>query len=314
MAVKKKKSSSIKTLRNGQNNTHTGSNDTTRLKPENVGGLVHDESDIISYRAYLTQNLIKASEMMDILTTQNIPLPKILAPPIYPNLDLDGAKKSLEFEKQEIAALETQLLTSHRLELPSEYIALKELSEAVVTNEGSTPKAIEKVQQTFMSRFQRHVQNDRIVVHHNRFPQLRGDLSIAPADYWAKRAENLAKQQEERLRLQALREQEQREELARRSEEQERLRRKQEEQQLFEDPFAQQQPQQIQSVPGVLAFNGNGNGNGNGNSSGNGNQNQQQQADPSQQAMLGSIFGDVNGENFNNGFEDEFADLDTAFF
>ncbi|SCU84832.1 LAFA_0D12266g1_1 [Lachancea sp. 'fantastica'] len=301
MAVKKKKPSSIKTLRNGQNTSHTGSNDATRLKPENVGALVHDESDIISYRAYLTQNLIKASEMMDILTTQNIALPKILPPPIYPNLDLESAQKSLEFEKQEIAALETQL-TSDCLKLPSDYIALKELSQAVVTNEGSTPKEIERIQNTFMSKFQKHVQKDRIVVHHLKFPQLRGDLSTAPADYWAKRAENLAKQQEETLKLQALREQEEREELKRRSEEQERLRQKQEDQQLFEDPFAQQQPQQNQPAPGLLAFNGNGN------------QNQQQPVDPSQQAMLGSIFGDVNGENYNNGFEDEFGDLDTAFF
>ncbi|SCV04220.1 LAME_0H16710g1_1 [Lachancea meyersii CBS 8951] len=301
MAIKKRKSSNIKTLRNAQNNQHPhSSNDPARLKPENVGGPVHDESDILSYRAYLTQNLIKASEMMDILTTQNIRISKILPPPIYRNFDLKGMKKSIELEKENIDALKTRL-QSYRQELPPEHVALKDLSEAV-SNEGTDTRAIERIQNTFMSRFGKHLQDDRIVFHHQKFPQLRGDPSQAPADYWAKRGEILAQQREETLRLKALRAAEEQEELRRRSEEQERLRQKQEEQKLFEDPFAQQQQQQSQPVPGVLAYNGNSN------------QSQQQPTDPSQQGMLGSIFGDVNGENFNNGFEDEFGDLDTAFF
>ncbi|SCV00880.1 LANO_0F09032g1_1 [Lachancea nothofagi CBS 11611] len=297
MAVKKRKPHNIKPIRNVQDGQPTHNPyDSVRLKPEKVGALVHDESDTISYRAYLTQNFIKSSEWMDVLTTQNVPLQCIQPPPIYRDLNVEAMKQSIAAEKEQISALECQL-ENYSIELPKDFIKLRDLSVALANDSGDR-KSTEPIEIEFMSEFGKHLQDGRISIHHQKFPQLRGDLSEAPVDYWAKRTEMLIKQHEETVRLKELQEEE---ELKRRTEEQDRLRQKQEEQRLFEDPFQPQQPQ-VQPIPSVMAYNVNGN------------QAQPQQADAAQQGMLGSIFGDMNGENFNNGFEDEFGELDTAFF
>ncbi|SCU93456.1 LADA_0G03202g1_1 [Lachancea dasiensis] len=299
MATKKKKSHSIKGFRGSQESHHASTNDAIRLRPENVGALVHDESDTISYRVYLTQNVIKASEMIDILTTQNVPQLKVLPPRIYRNLNVEAVQDSVAAEKEEISRLET-LLQNHKFEMPLGFAKLSEMSAALV-GEDVKCESMAAIEKEYMAQFGKRLQNDRVVVHYKQFPQLRGDLSEASADYWEKRREIVAKQKEEEAKLKAVQEQE--EELKRQEEETARLRQRQEEEAMFSDPFGQQQQQNNQQIPGgVMAY------------SGSGVESQQQQTDASQQGILGSIFGDMNGENFNNGFEDEFGELDTAFF
>ncbi|CAR23309.1 Snf6p [Lachancea thermotolerans CBS 6340] len=302
MPPRKRRTHNLKGLRGSQDQQQSHSSYfATRLKPEQVGALVHDESDTISYRAYLVQNFIRSSEMMDALMTQNVPLPKIKAPPIFRNPNVEEMKRAVVSEREQLDAIESHL-QSYAIDLPDGYHQLKELSMQIDLSQDVSDNSIQAAESAYKAQTGKYTQDDRIVVHKDRFPQLRGDHSKAPPDYWERRLDILASQQQEALRLKIMQEEE--EELKRRTEEENRLRQKQEEQRLYEDPF-QQQATHAQPMAGPVTANP-------------GIPDPQPAQQPSDQpphAMLGSIFGDMNGENFNNGFEDdEFADLDTAFF
>lgn len=270
----------------------------SRLKPEQVGSAVHDESDTISFRSYILQNFIHAAELLDVLTTQPVPLSKIRPPNIYNSGTLESVKQRLASQNEELAAIRAKH-DRFSLEDPSDvkffkqkYRELCDLQEC-----GELPQQKEKLEsivRDYASKFNIRLQDDSVVVHRGDFTFLRGDNSEAPADYWEKR-EQLLRQEEER-KLLLKRQQEEEQERKIREEEEERKRQEAEQ----EAERKRQQEQQEQEAAAQAAAQ----------------QEQQvhQPQPPPQQGILDPTFGGLGAEPFNNGFDDGFGDLDTAFF
>ena len=183
--------------------------------------------------------------MIHALTTQNIPLSKVQAPHIYRSLNLDETKRAIEAEKEQLQQIEQQL-QNYDIGVSEDCKFLRKLSDQIDIDNNQSPQPLGEVEAAYQARFEKHVQGDRFVVHRDKFPQLRGDHSKAPPDYWEKRQEMLNNREQEALRLKMMQEEE---ELKRSTEEATRLRQKEEEeQQLFEDPFQQQGPS-LHSIP-----------------------------------------------------------------
>ncbi|SCU82951.1 LAMI_0C01464g1_1 [Lachancea mirantina] len=297
MPVKKRRTHHGKQFRGSQDSQQARNYDNTRLKPEQVGRLVHDESDTISYRSYLLQNFMISSELIDVLTTQAVPVSKIKPPRIYPSMNLEAVKQAIEVEKQQILAM-VQATSEYKVTYPDKYQILRQ-SSSKLTGSDVDHEMVEKVSNEFAAAFNKVVQDDRFVIHQGKFLELRGDVSEAPPDYWSKYKEIAFQKRQRALQImQAAEEQKKKE-----TEEAE-LRQRTAEAAVFDDHLdknseaAEMHSEGLTNQAMVPPEQQNG-------------QTNHEQAHP---AMLGSIFGDLNGDTFNNGFEDEFADLDTAFF
>ncbi|SCW01094.1 LAFE_0D04940g1_1 [Lachancea fermentati] len=307
MAGRRRRGPNSKSLRvsQEQHQQQNRSYDSSRLKPEQVGSLVHDESDTISYRSYLLQNFIASSELIDVLTIQPIPMTKIKPPPVYRGINIEEFRQTLAKEKEQLEEL-TRSVDSYEFKLSDNFKFLKESCRSLTEDELDDER-LNSIAAGYSSKFHKEVKDDRIVIHKDKFLDLRGDTSEAPANYWEKHREMVAKKKEEALKLKLLQE----EEARKLQEEADRKMREEEEQRLFEEQFQQQIQPPLADQPVT------------------GEETQVDQQAPSgqpqervppqveenpQSGMLGSIFGEINGDTFNNDFEDEFADLDTAFF
>ncbi|CDH17763.1 uncharacterized protein ZBAI_09551 [Zygosaccharomyces bailii ISA1307] len=326
----------------------------SRLRPEHMSTVAHDESDTISYRSYLLKQYIKSAELIDVLTTQLIPLDKIRPPTIYPST-LSEMEQRLEAQKVSLARTK-EITDAYEWQLGENSQFLKDklrLSE----NGLEEPDAI---LEEYKAKFGLRSRDNSVVIHRDKFLSLKGDSAEAPHDYWQSHAQAKQKQadrerkkqqeeQEAKRRLQEeqeLRRQTAKEEEIRKQtlEEQHRQQREQQQQQQQQQSQAQAQAQEQQQAQSQAQE-----------QKGSDDIEQQQQEEqtlqdqeqavqeqahlelsppsphsqqeeqhqqPQQQQqqqppnpnMMDSIFGEFGNEPFNNGFEDEFGDIDTAFF
>lgn len=307
--------------------------------------MIHDESDTISYRSYLLMNFVNSTRFMDILMTQNVPNCKIRQPPVFRKSTLEDMKQMLATQREELASME-EVTNSYvwKLNDDSEFLKNK-LQES--EKETEEPSSILK---EYLEHFDLRSQDDRVVIHRNEFTNLRGDTREASPGYWKRHLLVVKEQKEKALILQRRKEEEaetERKRLEDEEEERKRLeieeiqRRKvleqqdhaqqqkekeqQQQQQLQlqlqlqlqqqlqqqegkEEPQehedeqqqrsiiqaqSQKSPQQVGELPP---------------------QSQQQQQQRPAPNTIDSIFGEFGNEPFTNGFDDEFGDIDTAFF
>lgn len=74
----------------------------SRLKPEQTNSIVHDESDTLSYRSYLIMNFVKSAEFMNALMTQPVTNSQIKPPSIFGNVTLESLNARLASQKKEL--------------------------------------------------------------------------------------------------------------------------------------------------------------------------------------------------------------------
>lgn len=181
----------------------------SRLKSEtNVNSTIHDESDSISFRAYLLKNFVNSTTCINALTLKPVALSKIQAVPIYGSKNM--VKKSLVEMESELNKQLDQLknlkmeLDSTEMEIkskdPNEYIlSILDLSTVDELNI-STLDSVNNLLQKYKEKFQLNSQDYRIVKHLNKFTDLKVDKSEAPTDYWDI-YEDLKQRQSERKQL-----------------------------------------------------------------------------------------------------------------
>lgn len=306
----------------------------SRLRPEHVSAVSHDESDTISYRSHLLKNFIKTGELIDVLTTQLVPLDKIKLPEIFKGITSSQLEGKLQVQKESLSQLQ-RILDDFEWKQDEDSVFLKDKLWAVEL-ETQDP---DEVLKHYEARFGLRSQENQVVIHRGKFTHLQKDQSCAPEGYWSNYAKLKKEHKERILQLQWEQEQERQrqeqekraheEELRRREEEQHELeqrqreREQQEQEQFQREQLEQQQPQQQEQQPQNVQDE---------------NQDQQFQEVPnssqqdeqspdddskaqvppsqqnSNQNMMDSMFGDFGNEPFNNGFEDDFGDIDTAFF
>ncbi|GAV47033.1 hypothetical protein ZYGR_0E00440 [Zygosaccharomyces rouxii] len=306
----------------------------SRLRPEHVSAVSHDESDTISYRSHLLKNFIKSGEFIDVLTTQLVPLDKIKPPEIFKGITPSQLEGKLQVQKESLSQLQ-EVLNEFKWELDDNSSFLKDKLWSAELNL-QEPDEILKL---YESKFELRSQENSVVTHKGKFTHLQKDQSRAPDGYWSNHAKLKKELREKKLQIQWEQEQErQRREQERRAQEEEELRRKEEEQhqqrqrereQLEQEHFQRQQleQQQEQQQEQQLQPAQDENQDQQFQEGPNDSQQDEQSPDddskaqvpPSQQQnsnpnMMDSIFGDFGNEPFNNGFEDEFGDIDTAFF
>lgn len=321
--------------------------ESSRLKPEQVSTMIHDESDTISYRSYLLMNYVNSTRFMDILMTQNVPNCKIRQPPAFRKSTLEDMKQMLASQRETLASME---------EATNNYIwKLSDDSEFLKSKLQESEKEVEEpssILKEYLEHFDLRAQDDRVVIHRNEFTNLRGDTREASPGYWNRHLLVVKEQKEKALILQRQKEEEaeierkrleDEEEEKKKSEIEEMRRRKvleqqdhaqqqkekehlQQQQQLHLQLQIQQQlQQQLQQQEEKEEHQENRD------------EQQQQsiiqaQAQKSQQVeelaqhpqqqqqqrpapnTIDSIFGEFGNEPFTNGFDDEFGDIDTAFF
>lgn len=310
----------------------------SRLRPEHVSSVAHDESDTISFRSYLLRNYIKSAEYIDVLTTQLIPLDKIRPPEIFKGISANHLEEKLSQQRDSLSQLQ-QNLDSFKWELNENSVFLKDKLSLAESNLQDPDEILNQ----YETKFNLKTQENGIVIHKDKYTQLQKDQSRAPDGYWSNYAKLKDEYKENKLKLQREQEQErQRQEEERRVQEEEELRRRQMEQYHLEQEqqqrerehheqelLQQQQQQQVQhnhhqdQEPELQEQNHDPNDQGDPIDSQQGEPSpeddpraqvfppQQQNPNPN---MMDGIFGDFGNEPFNNGFDDEFGDIDTAFF
>ncbi|GCF00402.1 hypothetical protein ZYGM_001525 [Zygosaccharomyces mellis] len=305
----------------------------SRLRPEHVSAVSHDESDTISYRSHLLKNFIKTSELIDVLTTQLVPLDKIKLPEIFKGVTSNQLEGKLQVQKESLSQLQ-RILDDFEWKQDEDSGFLKDKLWAVEL-ETQDPDEVLKL---YEARFGLRSQENQVVTHRGKFTHLQKDQSCAPEGYWSNYAKLKKEHKERILQLQWEQEQERQrqeqeksaheEELRRREEQHEleqrqREREQQEQEQFQREQLEQQQAQQQEQQPqNVQDENQDQQFQEVPNSSQQGEQSpdddSKAQVPPSQQNsnqnMMDSMFGDFGNEPFNNGFEDDFGDIDTAFF
>lgn len=327
----------------------------SRLKPEQVSSIVHDESDTLSYRSYLMVNFVRSAEFMDVLMTQPVANRQIKPPTVYGHLNVESLKTKLESQKEELSGLQEKAENyKWNLSEDSDFLRNKIRASAAASNNKDKNS---EILEDYLRKFGLRSQENTVVFHRNKFSHLRSDTSEAPPDYWSNHRQLKKEQREKALALQRQKELEEAEkEKARLAEEdkrrlqmEEERKRKEEEQkeqqqmhlhlemerhfddgkikQLAQPNLPQQSPQQL---PGLLQAQAKVHLSSQLNESEDQAESQsdtpqqvlqpnEEQHQDNQQALpaqngIDSIFGDFGNEPFNNGFDDEFGELDTAFF
>lgn len=288
----------------------------SRLRPEHMSTVAHDESDTISYRSYLLKQYVKSADLIDALTTQLVPLDRIKPPLVYPTATLTEMEQRLEAEKNSL---------THMRELASGYEwTLSEQSQFLKDKLRLSEQELEEpdiILNEYKTKFGLSSQDNRIVIHKNKFLDLKGDSAEAPRDYWQNHAQvkqehadrqrkkQLEAEQEVKRRLQEeqelkrrLEEEETRKKALAEQQQQEQQQKEREQQELQEQQQREQEAERQQAQQSQEQAN------------------QEQASEESQHQqtsnphMMDSIFEEFGNEPFNNGFEDDFGDIDTAFF
>lgn len=247
-----------------------------RVQATNVGSMLHDESDVISFRQCLKNEVIASSRLLDLLTTQAIPLDKIQPPEMFPKGALEFMMQQLETQKRiiEDARRISESKVAAATQLDDNVRFYKEGID-VLADKLYDPETVKRVESEFRDKFKLQITSGNVVFHKNKFSQLSSNRTKAPSDYWEKYKRRLEEQKEEERRIK----------------EQEEERKRQEEMALSVDPISSdltsaakndEVEQQQLSVP-----------------------------DPNDPNVLDDVFGE---EPFQNDFDDGFGDLDTAFF
>ncbi|GAV52045.1 hypothetical protein ZYGR_0AG00360 [Zygosaccharomyces rouxii] len=308
----------------------------SRLRPEHVSAVSHDESDTVSYRSHLLKNFIKTAEFIDVLTTQLVPLDKIKPPEIFKGITPSQLEGKLQVQKESVSQLQ-EMLNGFEWKLDENSGFLKDKLWSVESNS----QDLDEILNQYESKFGLRSQENRVVTHRGKYTHLQKDQSCAPDGYWSNYAKLKKEHKERKLQLQWEQEQErQRQEQEKRVQEEEELRRKEEEQHYLEqqqrereqqeqEQFQRQQleqqeeqqqeeqPQNIEDQHQDEQFqDGPSDSQQDEQSPDDDSKAQvpQSQQQNSNQNMMDSMFGDFGNEPFNNGFEDEFGDIDTAFF
>lgn len=155
-----------------------------RVKPTNVGALIHDESDIISYRLSLKHDFILNSKLIDLLTTQPIPLDRILPPKIYPEGALELMRQSLEAQEVLVKRLKQRLDTLSSKEEDSSDFYRTNIDK--LSKDPYNQSLLDNIEQEFSQKFSMKVCPNNVVIHRNKFSNLDKDRKEAPPDYWEK--------------------------------------------------------------------------------------------------------------------------------
>lgn len=277
--------------------------DRQRLKAEQIGSSVHDESDTMSFRGSLLNNFILSSEWLDALTTQYTPTSKIRIPHIYPSGSLNTIKKQLEIQIEQISSYKN--LLSHfkfKSSTDADFYAQSffELSKGSLNDS----LLLNKIEKSYEKFFKVKVKPNRIVMYNGKFHNLCQDKSQAPPGYWERDYPSFIKYKQE-LSFMKQKQLEQESELKHQGElleeqdgERQNLLLQRQEQQIqntnqleFQNPTHKDEKQLLTHHIQVQ----------------NSTQNHPQQ-------QLESMFKDLGNEPFNTIFDDTFKDLDTAFF
>ncbi|CCK72362.1 Snf6p KNAG_0J02830 [Huiozyma naganishii CBS 8797] len=377
MAVVKKKKYQPKSVRQQQQILQTRSQlarhdfEASRLRAEQVGAVVHDESDTISFRSYILKNFINGSAYMNALTVNPVPLHRLKEVSVYgSNKDVKLSIISLEKKLEQ----EILLLDQLRGELDKE-IELPDFERTLLGQIGhvdiNSIESIDNALVLYRRKFAVRMQDTLLVRHDGKFEHLKSDKKEAPEDYWQnyhefKRKEKERRELEKKLALeQKLREEQEQKRLfeeaeaKRKLEEQQRDRIKlqqlqqqnseenrikimQQQQQDFirqqkqeennPAPLPRPLPSQIaltgfdagQNIPQLMGPENNpvtATVSNNPNILGGADQpsvplgtQDVDQNGNEQQDLLDDMFGEYNNEPFNNGFDDDFGDLDNVFF
>lgn len=252
-----------------------GSSGMARVQATNVGSILHDESDVISFRHSLTNEFMLTSRLIDMLTTQPIPLDKIVPPEIVSAGTLELMTEHLQKQK---AIVEELRVTSQdkisAVKVPDDATAfynkwIDQLADHIYDKD-----VVDRAEKEYSDKFKIQVKPSNIVIHRNKFSHLAPNRTHAPPDYWERHKKILAERKEQE----------------RRAKEQEEERKRQEQMALSVEPI----PEDL-AVPTKQ------------------DEVEQQQivVDPNDPNLLDNVFGE---EPFQNGFDDGFGDLDTAFF
>lgn len=189
--------------------------ETLRLKCQTFDSIKYDESDAIWFRANMLRNLVLSSDYMNALTTQPIPVSMIKAPAIFPGYNsettskedaqaiLTGLQNSLDNEIQSLNTLKKayEELNTNReksvsgLEsLYEEFLPKTQGTDGMVPPSSSPPspplvtldskETIDKILHNYLKKYRLRAQEGKVVLHRDKFLNLRQDTRKAPDDYW----------------------------------------------------------------------------------------------------------------------------------
>ncbi|CDO94701.1 unnamed protein product [Kluyveromyces dobzhanskii CBS 2104] len=247
-----------------------------RVQATNVGSILHDESDVISFRHSLTNEFMLTSRLIDMLTTQPIPMDKIHAPEIFADGALEVLTDHLQKQKTLVSELRLELESkTSAVAVPDDATAFYKRGIEQLADKLYDADAVKRVEKEYSDKFKIVVRPGTVVIHKNKFSHLVPERTHAPSDYWQRHKKILAERQEQE----------------RNAREQEEERKRQEQMALSVDPIAADLA--VPSKPDEVE------------------QEQLPVADPNDPNILDNVFGE---EPFQNGFDDGFGDLDTAFF
>lgn len=203
----------------------------TRLKSESQGtGIIHDESDSISFRSHLLNNFINSSGWVNALTLKPISLSNLKPAVIYGSpkvmkqslIDMEAKlNKELDQIKDLKEEIDNQTVSHDNNEHLLSILDLKNMNEL----DFSSLDSINKLLDIYKNKYCLRSQDYKIVRHDNKFTDLKPDSNEAPSNYWEIINDMKLKQKErreEKIRL-ALEKKKKEEEEKRAKEEAERI-------------------------------------------------------------------------------------------
>ncbi|AMD21897.1 HFR042Wp [Eremothecium sinecaudum] len=273
-----------------------------RLDPEQIGSSVHDESDTISFRNHLLENYILASEWIDVLTTQAVPISRVKKPNIYPEeLRLQHLEEQLRMRREQLTLLEKKVeQLDTELDTSSQSVVLKECIHKL-DQDIFCAETVDDIQKKFETHFGVTIRAGAVIMHRDKFKFPSQVGNKAPDNYWTEVYPQILdrnlQEEREKLELEQLEKErlQQEEDLHQQQLEEEERKRKQQEEE--ERQLLLQSEAAAVTVTATAAAS------------------DQQTGDAQQGSeMLDEMFNDIGTEPFNTGFDDAFGDFDNAFF
>lgn len=168
---------------------------TDRVKSTNIGSILHDESDVISFRHSLKQEYIVTSKLIDLLTNQPVPLDRIDAPEIYPKGALELMKGDVDTQQKIVDQLKEELakLSSEKSDEPTFFERLIDK----LADDPYNKDILDQVEDEYCKEYNVSVKANSVIIYRNKFSHLSSDRTEAPADYWDKHKQIIAERKEQ---------------------------------------------------------------------------------------------------------------------